>query len=234
MKKSYKVLLTATFVVLYFLLVTFTVIESVAYSDFLYYKHYESNSATSRTGLTDEELVYITDEIQSFLKGNRDDFDIKITRNDKDVSVFNEQEILHMNDVQVLFLKYRALRDGSIVLILMLIVTLKKMYRKDLYSAIKISLCVLIGMYALIAVGGFFFFDELFVVFHKIFFTNDLWFFDINTSILVNILPTNFFIECASRIGIYSVLVYTVLTVIFTVVAKRPQKVDSVCGSKGE
>ena len=45
-------------------------------------------------------------------------------------------------------------------------------------------------------------FTKYFIIFHKIFFTNDLWQLDPRTDLLINIVPEPFFMDTAARIGI--------------------------------
>lgn len=45
-------------------------------------------------------------------------------------------------------------------------------------------------------------FTKYFVIFHKIFFDNDLWILDPATDLLINIVPEPFFMDTAARIGV--------------------------------
>lgn len=56
-------------------------------------------------------------------------------------------------------------------------------------------------------------FSKYFVVFHKIFFSNDLWILDPRTDMLINIVPEGFFFDTAARIA----LVFAVIVVVFFV-----------------
>ena len=44
-------------------------------------------------------------------------------------------------------------------------------------------------------------FSKYFIVFHKIFFNNDLWVLDPRTDMLINIVPEGFFFDTAARIA---------------------------------
>ena len=56
-------------------------------------------------------------------------------------------------------------------------------------------------------------FTKYFIVFHKIFFNNDLWVLDPRTDMLINIVPEGFFFDTAARIA----LVFAVIVVMFFV-----------------
>ena len=44
-------------------------------------------------------------------------------------------------------------------------------------------------------------FDSLFILFHKVAFTNDLWLLDPRTDLLIRLMPIEFFISYAAIIG---------------------------------
>ena len=44
-------------------------------------------------------------------------------------------------------------------------------------------------------------FDSLFILFHKLSFTNDLWLLDPQTDLLIRLMPTEFFIHYAAILG---------------------------------
>ena len=56
-------------------------------------------------------------------------------------------------------------------------------------------------------------FTKYFIVFHKIFFNNDLWVLDPRTDMLINIVPEGFFFDTAARIA----LVFAGIVMVFFV-----------------
>ena len=54
-------------------------------------------------------------------------------------------------------------------------------------------------------------FSKYFIIFHHIFFNNDLWILDPRTDMLINIVPEPFFMDTALRIAI----VFAVLVLVF-------------------
>ena len=49
-------------------------------------------------------------------------------------------------------------------------------------------------------------FNRYFVLFHEIFFDNDLWILDPQTSILIRMVPLNFFMQTVKQLGILTAL----------------------------
>ena len=68
---------------------------------------------------------------------------------------------------------------------------------------------ILIAVIILIVSGDF---EKYFILFHRIFFTNDLWMLDPTTDNLINIVPEGFFVDMTERILIIfsSIIIFTV------------------------
>ena len=61
-------------------------------------------------------------------------------------------------------------------------------------------------------------FNQYFIMFHHIFFNNDLWMLNPDTDLLINIVPEPFFMDTAARIAMtYGVSVLTVFAICFII-----------------
>ena len=67
-------------------------------------------------------------------------------------------------------------------------------------------------------------FSKYFIVFHHIFFDNDLWILNPATDLLINIVPEPFFMDTALRIGITFGLMVVAFLVISFYLWKRSKK----------
>ena len=120
-----------------------------------------------------------------------------------------------MVDVKGLFDLARA----AFVISLSLTIFTLVMLRNDLVMLFRINqlvlLCV-VGIFAVLVGVIALNFDNAFVTFHLIFFDNDLWILDPAKSLLINIVPQEFFIDISIRVGLifcgliagYAVLLY--------------------------
>lgn len=126
-----------------------------------------------------------------------------------------------MEDVRNLFIGGLWIRRISILILAVLAVCFYLQGKKDperrkfLKRMIPFSLCIGTGVFFALAlvVGGIIStdFSKYFVVFHRIFFNNDLWILDPATDMLINIVPEPFFMDTALRIGI----LFAVMTLLF-------------------
>ena len=66
-------------------------------------------------------------------------------------------------------------------------------------------------------------FDRLFILFHQIAFTNNLWLLNPQTDLLIRLMPTQLFIDYAQIIGIVWAALMGILLIIATVKLRNQQ-----------
>ena len=195
--------------------VLITAFEIAAYSDYGFYeKEYEKYQVLSDVHMEMKDVMYVTREMMSFLKGDRENLIVDTVVDGQQREFFNEREIAHMDDVRELFVAGMDMRSGALVimLVIVLIAAFAKMdFRKILpksYQYTSIGFAVLTGGVALLFATNF---TKYFTIFHEMFFSNDLWLLDPDTDLLINILPEGFFVDMAARIVIIFVAILLIL-----------------------
>ena len=171
--------------------------------------------------MTMEDLLTVTDEMMAFLRGNREDLHVFTTMGGEYREFFNAREIAHMEDVRTLFIGGLWIRRIGLLITAVCAVFLwlwkdsRADRKKILSTAIPASLCVGTGVFftvVLVLIGIISTdFSKYFIIFHHIFFNNDLWILDPRTDMLINIVPEPFFMDTALRIAI----VFAVLVLVF-------------------
>lgn len=211
---------TAFWLILVFLI---TSVEAVAYWTPGYYeKEYTKYQVLNDLPeMTMDDLLDVTDQMMAFLRGNRDDLHVYTTMGGEYREFFNAREIAHMEDVKGLFIGGLWLRRIGILITACFAALVYFLGRKDsgrtaaLKKLVPKSLCIGTGAVfavALALIGVISTdFSKYFIVFHKIFFTNDLWILDPRTDMLINIVPEGFFFDTAARIA----LVFAVIVAVF-------------------
>ncbi len=160
-----------------------------------YRRAYFAHDILQVTGKEYFELESITNDIFIYLRGKAGDEILE--------SNFNQREILHMRDVQVLFkygfiLKYIAIILSIGLIIYFVLIGETKLVGKWIYKGLFVNL-IFIGI---LGVMIYFDFTKYFTYFHYIFFTNDLWLLDPQTDLLIQMLPEEFFSSMATSIGL--------------------------------
>ena len=183
-----------------------TSVEAVAYWTPHYYENeYTRYQVADDVHMEMNDLLYVTDEMMAYLRGSRDDLNIDPVVDGTPREFFNAREKAHMADVRNLFLGGLALRRlclflaaASVALLALFKVPLKHLLPRMLCAGTVLFLGVTALLARIISTD----FTKYFIIFHKIFFTNDLWQLDPRTDLLINIVPEPFFMDTAARIGI--------------------------------
>lgn len=198
--------------ILFPLIVLITAIEWASFDKSFFMNQVEENNVVKNTGIAEADMESVVDEILSYLRGTRSDFDIKAHITEKGitssapVSIFNEQEMTHMGDVRALLNSALTIRNIALLLFLIALVFLLKDNRrlliKGLFYGSAISLVIIL------IIGGIFTlnFDGAFTLFHQLFFFNNLWIMNPNTDLLIWIVPGPFFFNLIARMVLYAVI----------------------------
>ena len=164
--------------------------------DYIYEYNLNSYPITERTSLEIEEIREINTQIKNYFFDETEFLE---------VSIFNEKEIYHMKDVKDiinnLFL-YGKL--SSVVFVIISLICVKK-YKVRIYSVFKASSIVYSAILLALAIGFLISFNKLFIIFHELAFSNDLWKLNINEDYLLMMYPENFFRDIALLILIFSI-----------------------------
>lgn len=187
------------------LILLITSVEAVAYWTPGYYeKEYTRYHVTDDVRMEMNDLLDVTQEMMAYLRGKRDDLHVPAIVDGQPREFFNEREIAHMEDVRNLFLgglMIRRICAAAALLCIAALVGLKARIRKVLPGAVCAGMglffALVCGLAALISTD----FTKYFVIFHQIFFDNDLWLLNPQTDLLINIVPEPFFMDTAARIA---------------------------------
>lgn len=205
--------------------------EIVAYSDMDYYQdEYEKYGVAEDLNMEMEDIMYVTEEMMSYLRGDRETLIIETTVGDVSQEFFNESEISHMEDVQVLFIGGLHGRLACVILTIVLYLILIFTKRNWKYIMPRAFQYTTIGVGIVAGVLGVLFatdFYKYFEIFHQIFFEGDTWIFDPNTSLMINMLPEGLFYDMTLRIVLVFIGMMAILF-IGACVARKLNKLDDV------
>jgi len=151
-------------------------------------------NATGWTGFTPEELRSATDAILADLVFGGD-FDVEING----IPVLNEREQGHMADVRTVF---RGLWILAAISIVVLGVASRRRDRAVTWRAVRGGAVGLIVGVVILGVVGLIAFDQLFELFHRVFFPAGSYLFDPTTDRLVQLFPFQFWEETATVVAV--------------------------------
>lgn len=177
------------------------------------------------------DIMKVTKFMMSYLRGNEKKLSIETEVEGNIQDFFNEKDRLHMADVQGLFLGGLAIRRGAIIVLLFsmaALVLMKADWKRLIPQMYQRVLAVFL---ALTAVVGFLFsrdFNKYFVIFHHIFFNNNLWILDPAEDYMIRMLPEGFFYDMVMRIG----SIFAVFLIVSFVCSIVQKKINKRCDSR--
>ena len=160
-------------------------------------------------GLSADELRMVADAFIAYFQAPPSRMDVRIPRGGALQALFNERELAHMEDVQALMhliFRVQALALGYVGLYALGGLALWRraflpLAAKVLVAGAGVTLGI-IGVLGALAATDF---SELFVQFHLLSFSNDLWLLDPRTDNLIRLFPQEFFLDSAMRIVLFTV-----------------------------
>ena len=182
---------------------------------FVYYEYGKSDfppsslyDSATRTKLAVETVRYT--------RGDLNDADLK------NLGVYNERELSHMSDVQVLTKRAFAVNYALGVLIVLAVIALWRAglgahAKRSLFNGAMLTLAIFgaLGLFALVA------FNTFFVAFHRVFFVGDSWMFAYTDS-LIQFYPQPLWVDASLGIVVFTVLEALILAALAFGWTRRP------------
>lgn len=194
-----------------------TVIDGVCFDRSFYEKEYAKNNTVSYTGMSLEDNLAASDTLLDYLRDKRQDIICIAEVNGTEREVFNERETLHMVDVKKLYQNAVLVRNicvGAGIVLLCIAAALSrqnviKTFCRGWGPGITLTGAVIL----FIAIWALADFNQFWTNFHLLFFDNDLWLLDPNTSIMINLFPGTFFFDMVVRIIVICVVIHILISI---------------------
>ena len=215
MKIWYRVTITFTMLLVIFALLI-TGFQLAVYGDShygFYKKEYEKYRVTDDLNMKIDNVMAVTEHMMAYLIGKEEKLSIVTDVDGEHQDFFNEQDRLHLADVRNLFLGGLKLRNYAVILaiILMIVLRAKKAdFRRLVPQGYLQALFVYFILAAILGVAMSIDFTSCFTLFHKLFFTNNLWIFDPETDYMIRMLPEGFFSDMVIRVGVIFIVLLAV------------------------
>lgn len=214
-----KLITIAYAVAIFFFIISFSIGLPI-YCRFFYYLQINTLNLPESTGYSYAQIKQAYDQVLNYLTLPGGTFK-------SGVFSMSADGISHFVDCKILFsINLIALLISTCILVTTLIlvkfkkVTLLRPYGYDASFFSSISIFVVFALiFGLASIN----FDKAFTIFHKIFFPGkDNWQFGYEDQI-INILPQEFFMNCAILIGV-SILAISLTIIVFQIIKKRKLK----------
>ena len=176
----------------------------------LYRNGFQRYHTAQRSGISDPDLVTIGAELRRYFNSSVEPLAVRAPIYGVEQEVFNQREVAHMYDVKRLVRGTYWVALGSALWMLSTLAIVLATDRGT-WPERTIRLAIWGGSVTLIAVflvglAAVASFEQLFLLFHRLSFANDLWILDPRTDYLLILFPAGFWFDATMRVALTSVL----------------------------
>jgi integral membrane protein (TIGR01906 family) len=194
-----KILLVVVFVACIPVFLVTSNVRWVINAPFLYSYGFDKYDIPERTGIERDELIKAGAAFRDYFNNDDDVLDVRVVQDGVLRSIYNAREIAHMSDVKVLVKGVWDLHTATGGFIGAFLLVGALLYRRRWIGMAArfvgwggLTTLGLLVVAGLIAIVGF---DRLFLAFHLISFSNDLWQLDPRRDMLLMMFPQGFFLD---------------------------------------
>ncbi len=171
----------------------------------LYHYSFDKYDAEAATGISRSQLDRAADRLVRYFNNDDETVRIFVQEDGRRVPLFNERETSHLTDVKNLFRTVFRVQEASLAFALVFVVAVfiwageapLRLLARILLQASVFTLGLL-ALFAVLALVGF---DELFLRFHLVAFTNDLWKLNPDTDHLIQMFPRDFWFDATMLVA---------------------------------
>lgn len=191
---------------------------AIYYRPDFYKDTFEKYNVTSEARMEMEEVLKVSNQLIRYLKEPNETLEnFQAVVDGREREFFSQREILHMADVKVLFqygIRLRRICIAILILLLVILLVSKQPFLKTLLHCILgtfLTFLIGLGILTLVIANNF---SQSFLLFHKLFFHNDLWLLNPEEDWMIRLLPEGFFMDMAYVIvAIFTISLFAVLAV---------------------
>ncbi|MCL1997789.1 MAG: TIGR01906 family membrane protein [Turicibacter sp.] len=166
--------------------------------------HYEQHDVARNIGISEAELMYVTDELLNYMRGRRENLIVYVTIDEEVRSFFSDRDIRHMADVRELYAVGFLIRNIVfwVLILIMLGVAFFKVSALEVIPRCCLEVLI-VFLVLLVALAGVIAWDwnRAFVIFHEMFFDNDYWILTSGVDPLIDMVGHPFFLYIAIIVG---------------------------------
>ncbi len=169
-----------------------------------------------KTNIASDQLREAGQQIRDYFNSDENFLTVRVLFNGVYVyNLYNTREVLHMKDVKSLIRGIYLTQSVTGIYLIAFAAAVFLIRRKTWFA--EFSQCILVGcgitlaIVLLAGVSALVDFDRLFLTFHLVSFTNDLWQLDPKTDYLIAMFPQEFFLDATILIAVATVLESLVL-----------------------
>jgi len=170
-------------------------------SHWLYEYGFDKYDVSQTTGLAEVELAKAATGLISYFNWGDEDISLTVIKDGEPFKLFNLREVAHLSDVKdLIWLDYWVLLETLIYVLIYAGVSLfwqRGRYWRQLARRIVGGSGITLALMLAIGLGILLNFDQLFLQFHLLSFSNELWQLDPTRDYLIMLFPGGFWYDAA-------------------------------------
>ncbi|UCH51244.1 MAG: TIGR01906 family membrane protein [Chloroflexota bacterium] len=181
---------------------------------------YEISQATSIDRL---QLKIIAQHLIDYFNLKINTAQIVVGEQGGEFNLFNERELVHLEDVRNLIQLDYWIQRGTLLLLIICLLVLFFGFNAGWRTVVKglfWGSLVTVGLMSIIALWALFGFERFFLLFHLVSFSNEYWILDPAKDYLIRLFPEGFFYD-AALLGFGAIILEALLIGVITFVALR-------------
>jgi integral membrane protein (TIGR01906 family) len=152
------------------------------------------------TNIDKPELIKVHRHLIGYYNSKVDSAQVTVTKSGWGFNIFSEKELVHLKDVKGLVQLDYIVQIATLVLIFVCGLVLLLWLKEGWYTLVKGFLwggVTTIGLMIFLAIWAVLGFEQLFILFHRLSFTNEFWILDPSKDYLLMLFPEGFFYDTA-------------------------------------
>ncbi|MBI4187659.1 MAG: TIGR01906 family membrane protein [Chloroflexi bacterium] len=164
----------------------------------LYNYGFEKYAVSQSTGLAETELDKAARGLISYFNSGEEFINVTVVKNNQPFQLFNQREIVHLKDVKGLIRLDYGVLLGTLIYVAgysAFSLYLKKRNRRELARGVVAGSGLTLALMLALGLGMLLNFDQLFLQFHLLSFSNDFWQLDPTRDYLIMLFPGGFWYD---------------------------------------
>ncbi|MDD4875684.1 MAG: TIGR01906 family membrane protein [Dehalococcoidales bacterium] len=170
-------------------------------SSWLYNYGFEKYNVSQTTGITQPELAKAATGLISYFNSNEEYISLTVIKDGTSFELFNQREMIHLKDVkELIWLDYQVFLAMLIYILTYAGISLfwqKRRHWKQLAWGSVNGAAITLALMLVTGIGILINFDQLFLRFHLLSFSNDFWQLDPAKDYLIMLFPGGFWFDAA-------------------------------------
>ena len=179
----------------------------------LYEYGFDKYEISQTTGIDRLQLKSVAQHLIDYFDLKVNTAQIVVGKRDEEFNLFNERELVHLEDVRNLIQLDYWVQRGALLLLIICVLVLFFGFKVGWRIVVKVlswGSLVTVGLMVVLALWALFGFERFFLLFHLVSFSNEYWMLDPARDYLIRLFPGGFFYD-ATLFGFGAIMLEALL-----------------------